>query len=107
MTRRLPFWMKVLWIIAFPGLFIIVALGVYKFFYPTSQLLVDFNGFNVHQNPLSFLYLTISSLSILIWAINYTFSFILAKLHQEKIKWTLPYIMTLLAILIGVIFNYL
>ncbi len=106
MTRKLPFWMKILWVITFPGLFIIAALSLNKFFSPTSQLVVDFNGFNVHQNPLSFFYLTISSLSILIWVINYTFSFVSAILNQEIIEWKLPYILTLLIFIISFVFYY-
>ncbi len=103
MTKKLPFWMKVFWVITFPGLFIIGVLNVYKFFSPTSQFVVAFNGLNGHQNPLSFFYLSISSLSILIWAINYTFSFVSAIIHKEKTEWLLFYILTLLTILINLI----
>ena len=98
--------MKVFWVLTFPGLFIIVALNIYRFFSPISQFVVSFNGLNGHQNPLSFFYLTISSLSILIWAINYTFSLISAIIHRGKIEWLLLYILTLLTILIGLILLY-
>jgi len=105
MKKKLPFWMKILWAITFPGFFIFIALGVYKFFSPTSQFVANFNGLNVHQNPLSFFYITISCLLILIWAIIYTFSFISAILNRDKIEWKLPYILILLMLIVSIVFN--
>ncbi len=92
MKKKLPFWMKVLWGVFFPGLIALI-------------VLIRFELLNIHQHPFIYLYTTISFFAALIWSIIYSFSIVSAIILRKKIEWTLSYILTLLFI-IGIISSF-
>ncbi len=108
MKKKLPRWIKILWVISIPGYIIFVGRMIYEHLWLTYKYGEQMIGFSlVHQNPLLFFSLILSYFLALTWLLVFTIWFVVIKFRGVRTEWIFAYFLTLLLFFIQMILPYI